>query len=526
MLDSGDRQPTISHRPAAATVTLLLLHRYLVAIIELQASFTGEEQGLGVFIVPHAVAKVFSVGEPISGSEGSDSNEAAVDKALSAASGTRKKATKGKALAKSKTSAKKQRDGGKASLPSASPRAAANYEPDLSFDDGGEVSKNELPAGFSFNWEVYKAFWGDTQFEDAVTALLAEYAVLYGRIAGWTTATAPVSMTVDEAKSLSEHAATFIKNFIRPILGDVHTPKIHKLLRHILGAIRYDGNIRNGKTSTNEAGHKTDKRFYNRKNKVAGTFTSQIARQSQGPQAVVAKNVNIDAAAIKAEQLRRARRALPRGGKLTSESKRSVQKVPRIAIGGLAQRPGLSCLASVLGMDANDKEPVLGQVTFSSTLDCGTRLRQTLRASMDYRRKGPWLDVITCTVSGEAPIMDEESGESKMPIHFGEMRALIRFKEEDVDIVSNMNKVEADADCPLRERECTRLKWTVPAVEDGDWSVTAVPISRIRRVVHVVPDFAELTRRQGVKALPARYSASVEERREMYYYENAFFPWD
>jgi len=45
-------------------------------------------------------------------------------------------------------------------------------------------------------------------------------------------------MTVDEATSLSEHAMTFIENFVRPILGEVHTPKIHKLLRHILGAIK------------------------------------------------------------------------------------------------------------------------------------------------------------------------------------------------------------------------------------------------------------------------------------------------
>jgi len=128
---------------------------------------------------------------------------------------------------------------------------------------------------------------------------------------------------------------TFIENFVRPILGEVHTPKIHKLLRHILGAIKYHGNIRNGNTSKNEAGHKTDKRFYNRTNKAANTFTAQISRQSQGTQTVLAKNAKIDAAVIKADKLRRARRALARGGKLTSEGKRSVHKVPRIAVGGL-----------------------------------------------------------------------------------------------------------------------------------------------------------------------------------------------
>jgi len=203
-----------------------------------------------------------------------------------------------------------------------------------------------------------------------------------------------------------------------------------------------------------------------------------------------------------------------------------VHKLPRIAVGGLAQRPGLGRLTSVLGMRANEKVPVLGQVTFSAILECDTRLRQTLRASMEYRRKGPWLDAITYTVSGEAPVTDEESGESAAPVHFGEVRALIRFKEEDVAVVCNMEEVQPDKDFPLGERNCTRLKWKVPAEVDGDWSVSAVPISHVRRVVHVVPDFAELTKRNGFKALPARYSASVQERRAMYYHENAFCPWD
>ena len=300
------------------------LHRYLVALNELQASFTGEEQRLGVFILPHAVAKVLSIGEPKDGSESNDSDEAAGSKA-SAARTSRKQRAKGKNGAKTKTAAKgkvpAQRQGAHSQVfqPSGPPGAATEDVPELTFDEGGDSSEDELPPGFSFNWDAYKAVWGDTPLEDAVTAMFAEYAVLYGRIAGWTTATTPPNMTVDEAKSLSDHAVSFIKNFVRPISGEVHTLKIHKLLRHILGAIKYHGNIRNGNMSTSEAGHKTDKRFYNRTNKAANTFTAQIARQSQGTQTVLAKNAKIDAAVIKADKLRRARRALARGVKLTSE---------------------------------------------------------------------------------------------------------------------------------------------------------------------------------------------------------------
>jgi len=77
--------------------------------------------------------------------------------------------------------------------------------------------------------------WGATPYDDAVTALFAEYAVLYGRVARWTTSSAPPPMTLGEAASLSKHADTFVKEYIRQILGEVNTPKIHKLLRPSFG---------------------------------------------------------------------------------------------------------------------------------------------------------------------------------------------------------------------------------------------------------------------------------------------------
>lgn len=66
----------------------------------------------------------------------------------------------------------------------------------------------------------------------------------------------------------------------------------------------------------------------------------------------------------------------------------------------------------------------------------------------------------------------------------------------------------------------------MPAPGLGDWSVSAVPLSRVRRMIHVAPDFAELSARRGVKAMPAGYTASLEDRRAMRYFENAFYPWD
>jgi len=382
-----------------------------------------------------------------------------------------------------------------------------------------------LPKGFSFGWTAYKNVWGETPYEDAVTAMFAEYATLYCRVAGWTTSTVSAPMTMEGAKSLSDAAFHFVRNFVRPILGEVHTSKIHKLLRHVLDAIRLPGNLRNGNTNTNEAGHKTDKRFYGRTNKAVSTYTAQTARQSQGAQAVLARSAAIDAEAIKQDKVRRARRAHARGGKLTSEGKRSVHGVPMMPVGALEMQPGLGRLAAVLGLGHNVKVPVRGQVKFLAELNCETQLPQTLRASMNYRRRGAWLESVTYTVAGEALVVNED-GSTKVLIHYGEVRALIRYQEDDVAVACDLEEVAADEDCPLAETECTRLKWSAPAPESGDWKLTVVPLSRVRRVIHVAPDFAELSTRKGVTALPARHNAPVEERWAMRYFENALLPWD
>ena len=92
---------------------------------------------------------------------------------------------------------------------------------------------------------------------------------------------------------------------------------------------------------------------------------------------------------------------------------------------------------------------------------------------VNYRRKRAWFDAVIYFVAGEQPVVDE-GGTTIHPLHYGMVRALLRYKEEDVAVVCNMETVDAEEECPLAERECTRLKWAVPAPEEGDWSVTAV----------------------------------------------------
>lgn len=56
---------------------------------------------------------------------------------------------------------------------------------DISFNEGAaDEEDEELPAGSSLNWGAYKEKVGITPIQDAVTIRFAEYASLYGRIAG------------------------------------------------------------------------------------------------------------------------------------------------------------------------------------------------------------------------------------------------------------------------------------------------------------------------------------------------------
>jgi len=229
--------------------------------------------------------------------------------------------------------------------------------------------------------------------------------------------------------------------------NNINTPRVHKLLRHMLDAILMHGLLCHGNTSSNEAQHKNDKLFHCHTNRIIKTFIAQIARQLQGTQAMLARLDNMDDETIHADTFRRIRRSLVRGGQLTSMTKRSMHKVPSLIVGAIAQHPGLGRLTLVLGLDPNDKVAVLEEVKFLARLECGTRIRQNLRSSVNYRRKGAWFDAVTYTVAGEAAM--HAGGVAKALLHYGEVRALLLYKAEDVAIVCNMKTVDADKTCSL-----------------------------------------------------------------------------
>lgn len=100
----------------------------------------------------------------------------------------------------------------------------------------------------------------------------------------------------------------------------------------------------------------------------------------------------------------------------------------------------------------------------------------------------------------------------------GEVRALVRRPGGDVAVVCELAAVPDVPGCPLLARGSTRLAWLIdPATSDA--AVCAVPMAFIRRVVHVVPDFADLGTRRGFDALPAELHDSKEDRQAMRCFE-------
>jgi len=53
-----------------------------------------------------------------------------------------------------------------------------------------------------------------------------------------------------------------------------------------------------------------------------------------------------------------------------------------------------------------------------------------------------------------------------------------------------------------------------------------VPLARVRRVIHVVPELADLTERKDLGASPAALDSPLAERPALHYFWNDSYPWD
>lgn len=171
----------------------------------------------------------------------------------------------------------------------------------------------------------------------------------------------------------------------------------------------------------------------------------------------------------------------------------------------IARRPGLGNLSSVLGLPDDHVLPVLGYVRISAKFDCGARARQIVRASRSFR-EAPWLDSVIYS-----------SGSDAQTVFVGEVRVLLRLPDAEVAVLCEMAPVDPVPGCPLAARGCTRLRW-LQRPGQAACALRVVPVKDLRRVVHVVPDFMELSERKGVGAAPAGESDPLEDRLAMRFF--------
>jgi len=313
----------------------------MVSAREKQATFTGADQRAGVYVLPFAVAGIFGRGRPRPA------------KAVNAGDAE----TTAPAGARSQLAGRRRRKGGSAraraasrNKPSGAHAAKAHrFERGEVFGGNDEDDDEELPAGFKFDWDAYRAAFGDTPIEDAVTVMFSEYAALYARIVGWTTSFKPAPMSLEEGQSIQEQASNFVHSIMTPLLGYVHTSKVHKLLAHLMDSIRYHGNLNNANTSANEAAHKADKKFYRRTNMEIATFTEQLVRQAQGAREVVRRHDAADAATLLSHPRVAADAAVTTGGILAAATGGSGVAPTS---GGGAALPGVSGVVPPSGSGA------------------------------------------------------------------------------------------------------------------------------------------------------------------------------
>jgi len=88
-----------------------------------------------------------------------------------------------------------------------------------------------------------------------------------------------------------------------------------------------------------------------------------------------------------------------------------------------------------------------------------------------------------------------------------------------------MEDVAAEPLCPFVERGCVRLKWLATENASGV-RLRLVPVAHVQRLAFFVPDFSDLAARRGVDAEVPAMDSALQDRLEMRFFLNIFFPWE
>jgi len=388
-------------------------------------------------------------------------------------------------------------------------------------DDVKCVTKN-----LKFDWDAYRAEFCDTPYDVAVTQMFVRYAQLVGRLTGSYHCRPP--MSVAEAEEVAASARSFVFHFLTPILGQFFSTKVHKLLAHVLAAIRLHGAIKNGDKGGNESLHGHEKRRYVRTNRDEDTIRGQLLRIGQGSLEIRSRfereaadydawfDDGDEADAAVAPAALAVTAGVPDVGPVR---RRPGRRAPAVTVAELATRPGLCAVGTALGLPlVTTILRLSNSYTFSPRFPCcsGGHPPQHLRATPMYRGL-PWFDCLAYALSGDAQGV----------MRYGEARAIVsKAGDNDVDVVvvASMDVCESMPGCPLVEGGCKRLCWSM---EVGDeWpALLAVPLSSVLHIEHMVPDQDQITRDHGISATPMTVPNTPAYRRAQRFFLNAFYPW-
>lgn len=401
---------------------------------ETQSVFTGKQQRDGVSVIPHLVAGVWR-------SRG----------ALHATDNIEQSVSRGGVHSPTLPVG----DGIEDALPDLATRVAALHLDEPQEGEGDHESDGA--GGSPFDWQAYRAVWQQTPVDQAITAMFAEFAVLHAEMSGYTCSTSPLPLTLDVGKCIVNRAERFVTLYVTPILGAQHSTKIHRLLCHVMGAIRMHGNINNGNAGMNEGLHREDKPYYARTSKGMVEFTRQLVVQAQGARIIKRRNAGDDeGAAALLEHCRSdedcdsdgsgldvdeegllgdGRVDWPNGGVAEREADQAPAPAPsglravnaavrapayhlrRVAVSTIAQWPGLSGIAAALELPEDERVRLSSRISFMAVFECGWTVEQLLYASPCFRG-APWYDCVLYS-----PTPDASS------LAVAEVRAIVRRPE-------------------------------------------------------------------------------------------------
>ena len=348
-------------------------------------------------------------------------------------------------------------------------------------------------------------------------------------------------VTVRRARQLTARLTTWMHRDFQGIFGPLHTPKLHRILAHVLDELRPRGNLRAGDTGVNEAKHKGVKSAYTRTNRGLSEHALQLLMAEQVADVLnwavadnkdvvtdnsIAPNDGEEEAGLPAPHAASVPPAAPDGAdegpampSVAATAASGDDGAPRLRrhgapfrVGVLQEERGLEGLAQCLELGNNDVETVADgtYLTRGAALRRGGQRRQIVRASQACLG-APWLDWIEYKSAhgvlrvGRARVV--VTGVGKRPV-----RLLV---------VERARSVAAVAGCPFAAYHCTRLRFDV-----RDVGVTPVlervPVSLVLRVLCVEHDWADWVGRHGLEDMPSAVPKTREEVGRARFFTNAF----